>query len=81
MDTFTYNGHICIDCAMWWANNDDTALNADEAQAFHDAKDKVAALNIIVGDEYADFSSLDCDGCGSYLAGSRHNAVITVETF
>lgn len=63
---------ICTDCGIAAANDDYTGM--DEA----DEERVRAALSlrghIVVGEDYAHYSTLPCDCCGTTLAGHRFKA-------
>lgn len=76
---------VCTDCLMAIANDDYSGLDyhyseaeATERMAEIQAGMAAAGGNICCGeaDRDEEFSSRDCDCCGSSLAGSRHHCVV-----
>ena len=64
---------MCIDCAMWQANADDSGIPAECVDQVHAASGVDAGWHVVVGDEttYNDYSRYPCDVCGSKLHGAR----------
>lgn len=79
------NLDICTDCAMWWANRDDsgsTRTGDEIVAAFEDEWDGWRDVTtgqypgVIVTGNDAHFSHRSCDSCGDHLAGDRIGAVL-----
>lgn len=71
MAVSVYNaGVVCSCCALWLKNKDSTACNStDHDKGVCSLIDFEAVINI---DPIADFLLVDCDGCGTTLAGERY---------
>jgi len=84
VDIIDDNFLICTDCLMLIANGDDSGLDyhygrgAADRLAEIEAGIAAAGGNIVPGefDRDEEFSTRDCDCCGSSLAGSRHHCVV-----
>lgn len=81
MATVEYeNLDFCVDCTMEIANGDLSALSDEEAEAHIEAMDARWAgtgLHLVItcngdAEDCDEFSTSQCDGCGTYLAGVRH---------
>ena len=82
------NFMVCVDCILAIANGDysglDYSLPESEAdRRMEEIEQGIDAAGgydgyIVPGDaeKEEEFSSSDCDCCGSHLAGSRHHCVI-----
>lgn len=68
-------GHCCVDCAVYIANNDDSGTSDD-----WNKNEVVAVMNeyhiVLTGDEFF-FSTRYCDVCNTKLAGDRHDVTLT----
>lgn len=64
---------ICTDCLMMAANGEcgERDERAPEPLSLHDGY-------VIPGDEDYGFRQSDCEGCGTYLHGDRHEAFIEI---
>ena len=78
---------VCADCLMIIANGDDSGLDyhygKDAAERLAKIEAGLSAVSAVsgyvsVGDSDRDdeFSTRDCDCCGTTLAGSRHHCVV-----
>ena len=67
-------GEICVDCAMFHANNDTSGMDED---TFTRVVQGATGYRIVVGGD-AGFSWQWCDACDSPLGGDRCNAVFLV---
>lgn len=74
---------VCVDCLLYLTNGELTDGDGNDIAEAHGRK--IAALwegeNVILapcGDEESDdaFSDTNCEGCGSNLAGSRHDVAV-----
>lgn len=71
---------FCVDCTMEIANGDLSGLTDEQAAAHrHNMNLRwgnepvYLVITCSGGDESCDsFSTVQCDGCGTYLAGERH---------
>ncbi len=80
---------VCVDCAPWAANRDDSGASA-EWLAWRDANPGEMAWLARMTPAYVEgtegeqaelvtypFSRTPCDGCGSRLAGERMGVILT----
>ncbi len=71
---------VCIDCAMWAANQDDSGASSEwlarvgEPLQGGTIRDYVSTLIIESGDDTERFSWSACHGCGDPLGGTRLDA-------
>lgn len=75
---------ICVDCAMWAANRDDSGASPEWAALVdrpmsdptdpRTVRDYVGTLIVESGDDTEHFSWSACHGCGSPLGGTRLDA-------
>lgn len=78
MSDSSFQGWVCVDCAMAIANGPEFATAAEgdwwasNVEA-HDPTDG-GQFDVVLGDDENNFSSVRCDYCGSWLAGYRHEA-------
>lgn len=83
-DTVMDNLDACTDCALWWANRDDSgsSRSGEEIVAayrstwdgWQDSRGNFP--RVVIGEEVTDFASSPCDVCGDRLAGARMSAVL-----
>lgn len=70
---------VCQDCTMILANatlgNEDPDEDHRHLLRMHDRWGD-DFNNLVLDSEYHDFATRHCDGCGSPLAGYRHEAVV-----
>lgn len=76
---------ICTDCALWWANRDDSgsirsgaeieSMFRAEWDGWRDVTTGRWPEPVVTGDE-THFSHSACDSCGEALAGDRIDAVL-----
>lgn len=72
------NLSVCSDCVHIIANGEITDGREDEGQSVAEAQVSLwgdDAIGLALTGEDAGFSWSACDGCGSTLAGDRHEAV------
>lgn len=64
----------CANCLVYIANGDVTEERPDIAEDIAREWD-LNKYTLVIGDseEDSEFSSMECDACGSRLAGSRHD--------
>ncbi len=66
---------VCVDCAMLIANGEASPEHAEKVSEIWG--DDCVNLVLSCGDECDEsFSWSDCDGCGSSLGGTRHEAAL-----
>ena len=75
-NTRTYS--VCVDCALWVANRDDSGASAEWLEAIRKDDTMLNHLSafVITGDDFH-FRSGPCHGCGSTLAGDYTDAAIS----
>lgn len=78
-----FKGVVCSDCIQAIANDDYTGLDYyDEPKAAERREKEIraglAALgpNVVTSGEFEEFSSDECDCCGTHLAGERHGIAV-----
>lgn len=79
MVSIVFEGYACIDCAVVIANDDDSGVSDSVREEWERGMENVALYelgNIVVGDEYNEFSTRRCDSCGTHLAGARQSIAV-----
>lgn len=70
---------ICVDCAVWTANADDSGIEDAAEFRARFAEHSAGLWHISVeADEGTAFSWTPCDTCGSHLGGDRYEAKAVV---
>lgn len=72
------DGWCCTDCLMLIANGDTSGYSgtdAEKAEWLAEVDRRSEGINWVPGDAEEEFSTRQCDVCGSMLAGARHEVV------
>jgi hypothetical protein len=67
---------VCQDCIMVIANDEGTVEHKDRMGVHMVEMHETVLSAVVPGDDVDTFSKDNCEGCGSDLAGYRHEAVI-----
>lgn len=72
------NLDFCVDCTMEIANGDLSSLSDEEAHIeAMNSRWAGTGLHLVItcsgdAEDCDEFSTVQCDGCGTHLAGTRH---------
>ena len=72
-----WTASICVDCAIWHANGDDSGFDEETAERVRKAVGIADNETVVVGDEDG-FSWQSCDACNDTRGGDRFTATVLV---